>query len=442
MPIKKTVFLLFAILCISLVPPNVAYGSFSHRLAYSKKLGAEVYILSEEEKWCQRVVKVEIRLLDDSPLIQSGVNDFFKKQVSPVLDEHCPDTELAIITVRRTKDGQQLSTTKSSKEENWDIKTGSHIFENKNVIIGLAVSLGLLLLLALRLNSGNKPDHEPKVAPTRTKTKGRRRRPQIESPVYHRRIGDIPSQDASDNGGAEGAGLRGEAEVLEVIRAIGGGMVYWGLGLSINDRKCELDALVVTQHGLLHVEVKNMWGEWSPIRDPNSNYVLWKRESDKKTVKSPIRQADRARRLIGDAAKQICYDILPVHSVVVVTNDDFSFTGSNDERVALMRLGEFKKYYQDFAHGYGTAIKATSKPRLARFVSFIANHKQYPVFFDLRSLDEDKQRSTLHNIKTDTDYIDALRSLIMEVWECDKDIKKPWIWFGSTEDMAPPAKNT
>ncbi|WP_319466210.1 nuclease-related domain-containing protein [uncultured Pseudodesulfovibrio sp.] len=441
----------------------------NHHLAYSKKLGADIYILSDQLNWCQRLVKVEIRLAPNSPLAVQGIGPFFKNKIGPILDAECPQIELAVISVTNTGTGEKVVMAKASKDAGWLAQIDDQKSPYHQVGIGILIALGIILLMYLRLKKkGKKPyapehmptknlDHQNEKAGTRSplaadyekksgryvpKTKIKRvyhpKTALVVTPRYQQRINAIPKQNSIDNGGTTSAGLRGEAEVLEVVKSIGGGIVYWGLGLSINEKKCEFDILVVTQHGLLHVEVKNLYGHWRPVASSNGNASQWKRDSDDTVIHSPIRQADRARRLLGDTAKQICYDMLPVHSVVVVTNKNFEFCGTEDECVALMRTEEFDRYYSDFVYGYGSNIAATSKPRLSRLISFISKYKQYPVFCDLATINKEQASNKLHGVQSEKEYIGFLNHQIRNVWKCDRpDIDKPWIWFGSTEDMAP-----
>jgi hypothetical protein len=117
---KRASLIILAMLCTYAAAMGTAYGAFEEKLAYSNKLGAEVFLLSDTKDMCQRTVRVEIRLTEGSPLIEGGVKDFFKKKVSRVLDQRCPDVELAIISVTRSQNGENLSTTQI-RENEWKL---------------------------------------------------------------------------------------------------------------------------------------------------------------------------------------------------------------------------------------------------------------------------------------------------------------------------------
>ncbi|MFH1914394.1 MAG: nuclease-related domain-containing protein [Pseudomonadota bacterium] len=410
-----------------LLAAHAAQSAEPYHFAFSKKLGVDVFVVSDGDVWCQRLVEIQIRLATGSPLAKEGVEAFFGEQVGPLLNAQCPSVERAIITVIKAETGQRIASIRASRDEGWTPRAALHWTDNTWVLAGSACLVGAVLLWAV-------------VARRRRTARLNAPRQVITSPEYHRRLRAIPDQSAPDNGGSDGAGRRGEAAILKVIRGIGGGIVYWGLGLSFERQRCEFDILVVAPRGVLHVEVKNTAGTWKP--DPDSmkeGYATkWIREKDGLVMKSPISQAHRARFLLGEAARVLCSYQLPVHSVVVVANDTFEFAGEKDDRVSLMRDSKFRAYYEEYAHGRESSVVGVAKPRLARLPLSVMRFNQLPVCFDLCSFG--MGRVDVHGLRewTDEDFDRELRSQLIETWQWDKiDIDVPAIWFGSSDDVHP-----
>ncbi|WP_285907130.1 nuclease-related domain-containing protein [Pseudodesulfovibrio pelocollis] len=439
---NTTLFLLgFLLLAV-----HAAQSAEPYHFAFSKKKGVDVFVVSDGDAWCQRLVEIQIRLAADSPLAREGVEAFFGKQVGPLLNAQCPSVERAIITVIKAETGQRIASIRASRDEGWTPRAALHWTDNKWVLAGSACLVGAVLLWAVvarrRRTARTSAPRQVMAAPEHARGVSQpNAAPHIvTAPEYHRRLRAIPDRSAPDNGGSDGAGRRGEAAILRVIRGIGGGIVYWGLGLSFERKRCEFDILIVAPRGVLHVEVKNLSGTWKP--DPDSmedGYATkWIREKDGLAMKSPISQAHRARFLLGEAARIICSYQLPVHSVVVVANDTFEFTGEKDDRVSLMRDSEFRAYYEEYAHGRESSVVGVAKPRLARLPLYVMRFKQLPVCFDLRSFGRDRRDIHVLREWTDEDFDRELRCLLMEAWQWDKiGIDVSAIWFGSSDDVHP-----
>lgn len=418
------------LLGFSLLAVHNARCAEPYHFAFSKKQGVDVYVVSDGMDWCQRLVEIQIRLAVDSPLLKSGIEDFFRDQVGPLLNAQCPSAERVIIIVVKAGTGQQIATIRANRADGWNPRNAWTDGKRKLAIVALG-GFGCVLLgwaMYIRRRDAPRGCVIPHI---------------VTAPGYYRRLGSIPDQSAPDNGGAAGAGLRGEAAILKDIKVIGGGIVYWGLGLSFDKQRCEFDILVMAPHSLLHVEVKNLCGKWRPDADSvEGGYATkWFRQSDGTIIKSPITQANRARFLLGEAARAICAYQIPVHSVVVVANDTFEFAGEKDDRVKLMRDVDFREYYESYANGPGSSLVAVAKPRLARLPLYLMHFNQLPVCFDLRSFGVDRTNVDNRHEWTDEDYVREFRCQLMEAWNWDKvENHNSGIWFGSSEAVHPDNK--
>jgi len=243
------------------------------------------------------------------------------------------------------------------------------------------------------------------------------------------------------------AGDHGEARVLQAICYTGGGIVYWGLGLSNRNSKCEMGILVVAPHGLLHVNVKNLRGTWESgefYAEPKGRTVqTWRRQEDGLVLsKSPVFQANRARKMLGSAVSDLCNTMLPVHSVVVVANDSFQFSGDTDDGVTIMSLDEFDDFYRDFAHGSLARLQAARKGTIGSLVQYISGYGQRPAFYDLRMFSDHPDEKPEVPLMPGA-FEDNLLHHLNEVWGLDYRIPKhDQIWFGDKDDMDPNKNNS
>lgn len=179
-------------------------------------------------------------------------------------------------------------------------------------------------------------------------------------------------------------GDEGEVKVLSIIESIGKGVVYWSVGLNLFGTKCEFDTLVFTPYGVLHVETKNIageyWGDDSVYR-PNR----WSKDQghgDIKTMRSPIAQALRARKALRKALEIISKEKIPVMSVVVFANSRFSTKYIVEDRMAYCDLQTFKYFYTEYVNGAMPNTNLVSSVGLAKTMSYLSQAGQIPVFFD------------------------------------------------------------
>eukprot|EP00831_Metopus_contortus_P079576 TRINITY_DN7946_c0_g1_i2.p1 TRINITY_DN7946_c0_g1~~TRINITY_DN7946_c0_g1_i2.p1 ORF type:complete len:559 (-),score=47.71 TRINITY_DN7946_c0_g1_i2:1206-2882(-) len=426
------------------------------RLAYSRKLGAEVFILRDRENWCKRLVKVHIVLSEGSPLIKQGIKDFFKDKVSIVLNTECPGVELAVITVSKGKTGQNISTSKASKDEGW-LPRQESILPSEQVFYGGLLLLALLLMTFLVRRRRKKTSRGMDIPPSQTiaeSTQGkvhtiltaRKARPEASSKVESKPIGStsdsmvvspeyygerrkLLNQSPATRNAVE-AGRFGGILVLDCMKNIGGGIVFWELGLCHKGEVCEMDAVAIAHHGLLHVEVKNIRGTWKPISERADNGApQWERIEDGNRIHSPTDQANRARFLLCEASRELCCYAIPVHSLVVVVHDGFKFEGEEDDCVKLMSKAEFQTFYTDYMHGQ-SKVPAVAKDRIARLLKYVMDHKQLPVFIDAELISEDVVRTAN---PTREEYM-ALLDVLLRDWGYEgKQIYAPETWFGDTE---------
>jgi|GEM_PF-1828966 len=109
-----------AVTCLLLLSSAVAYGSTSHRLAYSKKMGAEVYVTQVDGVWCQEAVEVKVNLESSSSLLNGGLENFLHK-VSTVLQKDCGTINNVRFDVYRGDSKALISSYSSSAQKSWAI---------------------------------------------------------------------------------------------------------------------------------------------------------------------------------------------------------------------------------------------------------------------------------------------------------------------------------
>ncbi|CAA7627625.1 hypothetical protein [Magnetospirillum sp. SS-4] len=95
-----------------------------HRLAYSEKMGVEVFAQPDATgAWCRPALALSLMLKDNSPLIQGGVTEFLPK-LAPVLAQECPAATTFAAAAYKASDRSQVGTTyTSSKAAGWATTT-------------------------------------------------------------------------------------------------------------------------------------------------------------------------------------------------------------------------------------------------------------------------------------------------------------------------------
>lgn len=110
--------LLLAVTFVALATP--ALSADPHRLAFSERLGVEVFALPDDTgNWCRTDLELALALKDDSALVKNGVEGFVPK-LAPVFDQECPVAEKAVIQAYKAKDREPVGTTYSAtKSGQW-----------------------------------------------------------------------------------------------------------------------------------------------------------------------------------------------------------------------------------------------------------------------------------------------------------------------------------
>lgn len=94
-------------------------------------------------------------------------------------------------------------------------------------------------------------------------------------------------------------------------------IILYDLLLDRNDSLFQLDCMIVQQHRIWHLEIKNLEGDF--ILDNNSLY----RYATQKEVNNPLHQIDRGRRLLNELQKSHGYGF-PIESKVIFVNPTFA----------------------------------------------------------------------------------------------------------------------
>ncbi|MCP4024289.1 MAG: hypothetical protein GY729_20780, partial [Desulfobacteraceae bacterium] len=107
------------IVCLFIVSTLVpAYGSSWHRLAYSKKLGADVFVYQAGDTWCKKTVSSKVNLNKTSPLLQGGMDSFLSKVVT-LLQKECPSANSAKFEIFGEDGKTLISSYASSAKTKW-----------------------------------------------------------------------------------------------------------------------------------------------------------------------------------------------------------------------------------------------------------------------------------------------------------------------------------
>eukprot|EP00831_Metopus_contortus_P079575 TRINITY_DN7946_c0_g1_i1.p1 TRINITY_DN7946_c0_g1~~TRINITY_DN7946_c0_g1_i1.p1 ORF type:complete len:789 (-),score=135.05 TRINITY_DN7946_c0_g1_i1:2656-5022(-) len=87
-----------------------------HRLAYSKKMGAEVFASQSQSGWCKDTVQIEVKLSADSPLLSNGLEAFLQK-VGVVAAKDCNSLTAVQFSISDSSDAQVGQYTASAGNE-------------------------------------------------------------------------------------------------------------------------------------------------------------------------------------------------------------------------------------------------------------------------------------------------------------------------------------
>ncbi|WP_319779048.1 nuclease-related domain-containing protein [Maridesulfovibrio sp.] len=180
-------------------------------------------------------------------------------------------------------------------------------------------------------------------------------------------------------------GDEGELKILGHCELVGKSAVYTNVGLVHNGNKCELDVLALCKYGLVHVEVKNYSGSYSPAKDctfyrPEKWQKLWK---DKLTVvRSPVVQAVRARGILQRALPTILKGDIPLFSIITFANDNMQISKIVEDRVAICKAETFQDVFEEFTTGKNPEFSEKIDPVIAaKFMAKLKGSGINPVFY-------------------------------------------------------------
>lgn len=180
-------------------------------------------------------------------------------------------------------------------------------------------------------------------------------------------------------------GDEGELKILGHCELVGKSAVYTNVGLVHNGDKCELDVLALCKYGLVHVEVKNYSGCYSPAKDctfyrPEKWQKSWK---DKLTVvRSPVVQAVRARGILQGALPLIFKDEIPLFSIITFANENIRISKIVEDRVAICVAETFQDVFEEFVTGKNPEFSDKIDPLIAaKFMAELKGHGLYPAFY-------------------------------------------------------------
>lgn len=113
----RTMFILAA---GSVLAAPAAFAADPHRLAYSERMGVEVFAMPDTlGAWCRPNMALSLMLKDASPLLQGGVADFLPK-LAPVLGQECPAANSFTAAVYKASDRSQVGTAyTANKAASW-----------------------------------------------------------------------------------------------------------------------------------------------------------------------------------------------------------------------------------------------------------------------------------------------------------------------------------
>ncbi|MBU1248288.1 MAG: NERD domain-containing protein [Proteobacteria bacterium] len=180
----------------------------------------------------------------------------------------------------------------------------------------------------------------------------------------------------------------GEVWALHLFETVGGGIVYWNVGVNyLPSRRSEIDILAITRQGVLHVEVKHYSGRWQAAQgEPGVNPNAWEKQNPYdgqiKTTRSPFSQVMIAHSNLADAIRAAIGVTLPVHSVVFFTHDSFAMDGFSEDRSPFYLRSEIAPFVRSFMRNTAGTNEMITPVHLAKLVSYLGAVGQEPVFFD------------------------------------------------------------
>lgn len=466
---------------------SFAYGTAPEKIAYSRTYGADVYVVGHGKSWCEADIATIARMRPGSVVGDQALHAFYR-MIGMILQNECPEAQKTDFMVLGA-DGAYYFAGECSLNNDWvPVRTGFGLSESITLMryhasliadaltgrlladpygdrlntLGIAgfvvlIAGGVLFLFKGKKQTSSRQNFENEVESNQSEQGvpsepegvyedgAAGPEPQLVASScfaqsYEAALEGILSEDPRER-----AGDYGEALVLSKVMETGGGIVYWGLGLSNRGKKCEVDILVVAPHGLLHVEVKNLRGVWKVLSEYDEQGRVrsshWTRDGyGDLTLKSPVEQANRARTILAETVRNLSDFYLPIHSVVVAAHDEFSLTGAEEDGVKVMSLSEFTDFYQEYAHGSIAQLSAARRGLFASLVEHVASFGQRPAFFDLKLFEDDTDQLPNQPMSAET-YEDYLFSKLAECWSLKTRIpKQDGIWFGTKQDMAPSTK--
>jgi hypothetical protein len=463
---------------------SLAYGTPPEKIAYSKTYGADVYVVDHGEDWCDSNISTIARMRHGS-VVGDRALDAFYRMIGMILQDECPKAKKTSFLVLGA-DGEYFFAGECTRDDGWTpARTGFGLSEGITLmryhttifvdamtarffpgsyanrlewlgIGGFVVVFfaAVLFLCRKKEQLSTLQDHESEpesnqveeVAPYESVTVEdggmESPKPKLVASTVFAESYEAALEGKLSEDPKERAGDYGEALVLSKVMQAGGGIVYWGLGLSNRGRKCEVDILIVAPHGLLHVEVKNLSGVWKVLSEYDEQGRVcsscWTRDGDGDlTMRSPVEQANRARAILAETVRNLTDFYLPIHSVVVAAHGEFSLSGAQDDGVKVMSLSEFDEFYKEYAHGSIAQLSAARRGLFASLVEHVAGYGQRPAFFDLELFEEGARQVPDQPMSMET-YENYLFTKLSEYWSLKTRIpKQDGIWFGNKQDMAP-----
>ncbi len=118
---------LFFYFLAATVITGTAEAAAPQRLAFSEKLGVEVFALPNSKGvWCQPTMTLNIMVKDNSALLQAGGISGFLPKLNTVFDRECSQATAAKVSVIKTLDHSVVgSLLNISKAEGWAVNAST-----------------------------------------------------------------------------------------------------------------------------------------------------------------------------------------------------------------------------------------------------------------------------------------------------------------------------
>ncbi|WP_319466211.1 DUF4852 domain-containing protein [uncultured Pseudodesulfovibrio sp.] len=117
---KNTIQAIALTVCALIISSGFAHGADWHRLAYSKKMGAEVFADQAGGSWCKDAVSVKVNLDDNSPLLKGGIEGFLIK-VGTVITNDCSSATSARFDVFKNGGTTPMSSYTGTSSNGWTV---------------------------------------------------------------------------------------------------------------------------------------------------------------------------------------------------------------------------------------------------------------------------------------------------------------------------------